>query len=70
MKSGKLISHGYTSPLYDIPVYKKFKPKNGCPNSEQFTKSSFWMDIHKFRSRDEIKEEIEIINKTIGQIKK
>ena len=70
MKSGKLISHGYTSPLYDIPVYKKFKPKNGCPNSEQFTKSSFWMDIHKFRSRDEIKEEIEILNKTIGEIKK
>mgnify|MGYP000161401519 FL=1 len=70
MKSGKLISHGYSSPLYDISFYKKFKPKNGCPNSEQFTKSSFWMDIHKFRSRDEIKEEIEILNKTIGEIKK
>ena len=70
MKSGKLISHGYSSPLYEIPIYKKFKPKNGCPNSEKFTKTSFWMDIHKFRSRDEIKEEIEILNKTIGEIKK
>ncbi len=35
MKSGKLISTGYSSPLYEIPMYKKFKPKNGCPNAKK-----------------------------------
>jgi len=70
MKSGKLISHGYTTPLYEIPMYRKFKPKNGCPNAKKFTEISLWMDIHKFRERDEIKEEIEILNKTISGFKK
>lgn len=67
MKSGKLISHGYNAPLYEIPIYKKFKPKNGCPNSKKFTETSLWMDIHKFRKIDEIKEELEILTKTIGE---
>ena len=67
MKSGKLISTGYSSPLYEIPMYKKFKPKNGCPNAKSFTETSLWMDIHKFRERDEIKEELEILTKTINQ---
>lgn len=70
MKSGKLISHGYSSPLYQIPIYKKFKPKNICTNAEKFTETSLWMDIHRFREKDEIKEEIEILNKTINEFTK
>jgi len=70
MKSGKLISHGYNAPLYEVTMYKKFKPKNGCPNAKNFTEKSFWMDIHKFRKRDEIMEELEILSKTIGEFNK
>ena len=70
MKSGKLISAGYSSPLYEVPIYKKFKSKNGCPNAKKFTETSLWMDIHKFRARDEIKEELEILTRTINQFKK
>ncbi len=70
MKSGKLISTGYSSPLYEIEMYKKFKPKNGCPNAKSFTETSLWMDIHKFRKRDEIMEELEILTKTIGEFNK
>ena len=70
MKSGKLISHGYSAPLYEIAMYKKFKPKNGCPNAKSFTETSLWMDIHKFRKRDEIMEELEILAKTIGEFNK
>ena len=51
-------------------MYKKFKPKNGCPNAKNFTEKSLWMDIHKFRKKDEIMEEIEILTKTINQFKK
>jgi perosamine synthetase len=70
MKSGKLISTGYSAPLYEIEMYKKFKPKNGCPNAKNFTEKSLWMDIHKFRKKDEIMEEIEILTKTIGEFNK
>ena len=49
---------------------KKFKPKNGCPNAKSFTETSLWMDIHKFRERDEIKEELEILTRTVNQFKK
>lgn len=65
MKSGKLISTGYALPLYEIPYYNKFKPKTEHKNSKMFTQKSLWMDIHKFRSRDEINEELEILNRTI-----
>ena len=70
MKSGKLISPGYTIPLYDIPIFKKFKPKHGCKHVEEIIKKSIWMDIHRFRSGDEISEEIEILNKTVRECQK
>ena len=60
MKSGKLISAGYSMPLYDIPIFKKYKPKGGCKNTEEIIKKSLWMDIHKFRTQDEISEELDL----------
>ena len=51
-------------------MYKKFKPKNGFPNAKKVTETSVWMDVQKFISRDEIKEELEILTKTINQFKK
>jgi len=70
MKSGKLISAGYNTPLYHIPMYKKFKPKGGCPNAEDFVKKSLWMDIHKFREHEEISEEIDILADTVKEFQK
>mgnify|MGYP004001057983 CR=1 FL=1 len=70
MKSGKLISSGYNMPLYEVPRYNEFKPNGGCPNAEEFVTKSLWMDIHKFRSKDEINLEIEILNSTIKEFQK
>ena len=65
MRSGKFIGTGYTKPLYEIDMYRRFKPKNGCPNIEKIIKKSLWMDIHKFKSKNEISEELDILNDTI-----
>lgn len=65
MRSGKFIGTGYTKPLYEIDMYRRFKPKNGCPNIEEIIKKSLWMDIHKFKSKNEISEELDILNDTI-----
>ena len=70
MKSGKIIGGGYSKPLYKIPTYKKFKPKNGCPNVEDAIKNAIWMDIHRFRQRDEILEELDILSDTIRKFQK
>lgn len=70
MKSGKLISAGYTMPLYHVPLFKKFKPKKGCKNAEDVIKKSVWMDIHKFRTRDEISEELDILNQTVKELQR
>lgn len=70
MKSGKLISTGYAKPLYDVPVYKKFKPKNGCPNVEKVVSRSLWMDIHRFRTRNEMSEELDILHDTVKGFQK
>jgi len=67
MKSGKLISAGYSMPLYDIPIFKKYKPKGGCRNTEEIIKKSIWMDIHKFRTQDEISEELDILHDTVQE---
>ena len=70
MKSGKLISAGYTTPLYDIPLFRKFKPKNGCQNVEDIIQQSLWMDIHKFRTQNEISEEIDILHDTVREFQR
>lgn len=70
MKSGKLISAGYTIPLYKIPMFKKFKPKGGLANTENIIKKSIWMDIHKFRTEQEISEEIDILHQTVRYFQK
>ena len=70
MKSGKLISSGYNIPLYNVPLFKKFKPKNGFKNVENIITKSLWMDIHKFRTHDEISEELDILNKTIKDVQR
>jgi len=67
MKSGKLISAGYAMPLYNIPIFKKFKPKGGCKNTEDIIKKSLWMDIHKFRTQNEISEELDILHDTVRE---
>lgn len=70
MKSGKLISAGYARPLYEIPAYKKFKPRKGCPVIEETIKKSLWMDIHRFRTRKEMSEELDILKSTIKSFQK
>ena len=70
MKSGKIIGGGYSKPLYEIPIYKKFKPKNGCHNVEVAIKKALWMDIHRFREREEILEELDILSDTVKRFQK
>lgn len=69
-RPGKIIGAGYRTVQYKIPLYRKFKPKKPCINGEQFVKESLFIDIHRWRTRDEIKNELEIIQKTISQLNK
>jgi perosamine synthetase len=70
MKSGKLISAGYTTPLYEIPMFKKFRPENGCRNVKEIIQKSLWMDIHKFRTDAEISEEMDILKDTVREFQR
>jgi len=58
---GKIIGSGYRVVQYDIPLYKKFTPKKSCIVGESFVKESLFLDIHRWRSRSEIKYELELI---------
>ena len=68
-KPGKIISSGYKTTQYNIPLYKKYRPKNKAVNAEDFIKNSFFLDIHRWRSRTEIDEELNILKKTSQQSK-
>jgi len=66
-RPGKIISSGYKTVLYKIPLYKKYTPKKKCVVGEQFVKNSLFLDIHRWRSRDEMNEELAIIKRTLQE---
>lgn len=69
-RPGKIISSGYKVVQYQIPLYKKYTPKKRCDTGENFTKISLFLDIHRWRTRDEIDQELEIMNKTLKSFDK
>ena len=69
-RPGKIIGAGYKTVQYKIPLYKKFAPKNKCAIGEEFVKNSLFIDIHRWRTRSEIKEELSIIYKTLDELSK
>lgn len=64
-KPGKIISAGNRVVQYDIPLYKKFSPKQKCRNGEKYLSESIFLDIHRWRTKSEINEELDIIEKTL-----
>jgi perosamine synthetase len=68
-KPGKIISSGYRTTQYNIPLYRKYRPKNKALNAENFVKNSFFLDIHRWRTKSEIDEELGILQKTSYQVK-
>ena len=69
-KPGKIIGSGYKSVQYEIPLYKKYKPKIKLQNAENFVKQSIFLDIHRWRSRNEINKELELMQKVQKEISK
>ncbi len=69
-RPGKIIGSGYRTVQYKIPLYRKYHPSEPCINGEQFVKESLFIDIHRWRTKDEIKHELEILHKTLSTLKK
>lgn len=67
-RPGKIISEGYHSVQYKIPLYRKYAPKKKCIIGEEFVKNSVFLDIHRWRTKSEIKEELEILSKTMNEL--
>jgi hypothetical protein len=63
-RPGKIISSGYRTVQYKIPLYRQFTPKKPCATAEEFVKTSLFLDIHRWRTKSEINEELGILNKT------
>ena len=68
-RPGKIISSGYKTTQYNVPLYRKYRPKKNCNNAEDFIRNSFFLDIHRWRTQTEIDEELRILHKTSQQIK-
>ena len=67
-RPGKIISSGYRTTQYNIPIYKKYRTKTNTENAEKFLKESFFLDIHRWRSQEEIDEELRILDMTSQEI--
>ena len=68
-RPGKIISSGYKTTQYNVPLYRKYRPKKKSIVAEDFVKTSFFLDIHRWRTQTEIDEELRILHKTSQQIK-
>ncbi|EIJ66896.1 pleiotropic regulatory protein DegT family protein [Candidatus Nitrosopumilus salaria BD31] len=68
-RPGKIISSGYKTTQYNVPLYRKYRPKKNRNNAEDFIRNSFFLDIHRWRTQTEIDEELRILHKTSQQIK-
>ena len=64
-RPGKIIGAGYKTVQYKIPLYKKFTPKQKCLVGENFVKTSLFIDIHRWRTRNEIIEELSLMNEIL-----
>jgi len=64
-RPGKIIGIGYKTVQYNIPLYRKYAPKKKCVVGEDFVKDSLFIDIHRWRSHDEINEELQILRDTL-----
>ena len=62
-RPGRIISSGYRAVQYKIPLYKKFAPKEKCKIGEDFIKKSLFLDIHRWRTKEEINQELLMIKK-------
>ena len=63
-RPGKIIGAGYKTIQYKIPLYKKYAPKKKCVVGEDFIKHSLFIDIHRWRTKEEINEELAIMENT------
>jgi len=61
-RPGKIIGAGYRTVQYEIPLYKKFKPKKKCIIGEELVKNIIFIDIHRWRTRNDINKELSLIN--------
>lgn len=69
-RPGKIIGSGYKTVQYEIPLYQKFQPKKRCVNGEEYVKNSIFLDIHRWRTKSEINEELEILNCTFSELRR
>jgi len=67
-RPGKIISSGYKTTQYNIPLYRKYRPKSKSLNAEDFLQNSFFLDIHRWRTQLEINEELDILHRTYLQV--
>ncbi len=59
-KPGRIISTG-VKPQYTIGAYKPFSRE--CPVAQAFAEESIYMDIHRWRTREDVALEMEILQK-------
>ncbi len=67
-RPGKIISSGYKTTQYNVPLYRKYRPKKKLQIAEDFIRNSFFLDIHRWRTKNEIDEELKILHRTIKQL--
>lgn len=64
---GASVSSGYAKPLYEKPLLHRYRPVDGCPNVEAVMQRSVWLDIHRFRTLSECREDLETISNILEE---
>jgi len=62
---GYIIGAGYNKPLYDIPLYQKYK--RACPTTEDVISRALWIDIHRWTTTESIQTEMDLFRKVFSE---
>jgi dTDP-4-amino-4,6-dideoxygalactose transaminase len=63
---GATVSLGYTKTIMELPLLKKFKKP--CPVAEDLVKKFLWFDITRWKTKDELQKELDIIKEVLTLI--
>lgn len=63
---GATVSLGYTKTIMELPLLKKFKKP--CPVAEDLVKKFLWFDITRWKTKDELQKDLDIIKEVLATI--
>lgn len=63
MKPGMNVSGGYSKLVYEHPLFQLYK--RSCPVAERLIQTSLWVDLHRWKTLEQVKQYVQVFKEVI-----